>query len=213
VEYPYALVISSFRKFMNGIPGRGIPSVVDRNHLAQTGLNSANDAPIVSILEFIGLIDKAGKPTKDYEDFRIASKQKQVMTKCLKTAYSDLFALYSDAPARSNEELAEFFKTTTKSGAQVVTKMAATFKILCEFSDMAQGPKAAAQRKPSRVSQVRPMKTAGGRGVSVKGATKPSRTETHGWTVNVNIQLTLPESKDPSVYEELFKALKRHLLE
>ena len=33
-----------------------------------------------------------------------------------------------------------------------------------------------------------------------------------GITVNVNIQLTLPETKDDTIYDKIFVSLKKHLL-
>jgi len=208
VDYPYANVISNLRKFIDGIPSRGIPAKVDAEYLKQVGFTSYNDVAIVSVLEFIGFVGKDGKPTDDYTNFRISTKQEETMSRCLKIAYADLFKLYPDAPERENQELVDFFTSKTTSGELVVKRMVGTFLLLCEFSE---------SKPPKKKSQTKVASTKPKVKKTSKAKKKPA--EETSFEINkqpqvvINIQLVLPESKDPSLYDELFKSLRKHLLE
>ena len=211
-EYPYANVISNLRKFIEGIPSKGVPDIIDVEYLKQIGFTNSNDFAIISVLSFVNLIDDQGKPTKIYTDYRISSKQEETMSQALKTAYADLFKIYPDAHEKSKQELTDFFKSKTKSGTLVVSRMVSTFLILCEFSTM--NPPVTAT--PARVTKTTKPRTK--KKVSTKKEQEPPKKEVSVVTktqpqVVVNIQLVLPETKDSSLYEELFKALKKHLLE
>jgi hypothetical protein len=209
-EYPYANVIGNLSKFIEGIPSRGIPDKIDAEHLKQIGFTSTNDLAMVSVLSFIGFIDESGKPNDNYSNFRISSKQEETMSECLKSAYSELFKLYPDAQNVSTKELADFFKSKTKSGELVISRMVSTFLLLCEFSTMKPEKKKAI---PKKTPQRKTTKKAPVPAATVPIVEKKTYETKKQPQVVVNIQLVLPESKDPTLYDELFKSLKKHLLE
>ncbi|MHA1246803.1 MAG: DUF5343 domain-containing protein [Candidatus Thorarchaeota archaeon] len=204
--YPYTKSVAALRKFMEGIPERGIPEIIDAKHLSQLGIAEGNHRSIIDVLTFIGFIDNDGRPTEKYKEVRMASKQTEVLRQSIEDAYSDLFKTYPDACRRSKEDLIEFFTPTTNAGKRTIQMTASTFIMLCELAG--EGPPKRAKRTSSR-RKTKPVTT---------GKTKPKPQQKIGIpmkevTINVNVQLVLPETKDASVYEMIFDSLRKHLLE
>jgi hypothetical protein len=106
--------------------------------LKTLGFTSSNDASLIGVLKFIGLIDSSGIPTPVWNEYR-GAKYKQVLAGAIRTGYADLFATYPDANARSNTELSHVFSTSSSGGAQVISKTVATFKALVEEADWSAG--------------------------------------------------------------------------
>ena len=200
VDYPYASVTGKLKKFLGHIQSAGVPPKVNTQYLSSVGFKSSNDTKIISILKFINFLDAGGVLTDEYRQFRNKEKAGGVMAKSLKAAYKTLFGTFPDAYRKDTEALRNYFSTHTDAGEQVVNVTVATFKVLCEFADFEAGtgeipdsPKGELKSEASVHKQISPA-TSG------------------GLTVNINIQLQLPATEDASVYENLFSALKKHLL-
>lgn len=201
IEYPYALVTGKLKKFLEHIQsGAGVPPKITTKYLPSVGFGSNNDRRIIPVLKFINFLDAGGIPTEEYRLFRDKGKAGGVMAKSLKAAYKELFETFPDAYRKDTEALRNYFRTHTNAGEQVVNATVATFKVLCEFADfearteeITESPKDKLESEASVSKQVSPA-TSG------------------GLTVNINIQLQLPATEDASVYENLFSALKKHLL-
>ena len=122
------------------------------------------------------------------------------MSKCLKSAYSELFGLYGDAYNRTNEELKDFFSTRTKGGDLVQSLTVSTFKTLCEFANF---------KLEQPEEEIKQGKSEG------KGERDEKKTQIpqmpQGLAVNMNIQITLPITEDAKVYENIFKAIREQL--
>lgn len=96
-------------------------------------------------------------------------------------------------------ELEQFFRSKSAAGQQALSKMASTFKALCSLADFSQDE--------SRLKKV---------GIGVKDSGSPSRDSgakpSAGIAININVQLTLPETTNEKVYESIFHAMKRHII-
>ena len=120
------------------------------------------------------------------------------MATAIKTAYSDLYALYPDAHNKDTEALRNFFSTQVSAGEDVLQLTVSTFKTLCEFGNFeAELPAGAA---PAVLPEGR-------------GAVVPQATASPSLVVNLNIQLQLPSTEDATVYDKIFESLKKHLLQ
>ena len=75
-----------------------------------------------------------------------------------------------------------------------------TFKALCSKADFQGSPP-----KPEQPAQPGQEPPIGVPAAAFQGGIAP-------YTVNVNIQLTLPENSDASTFDEFFKSMKKHLL-
>ena len=203
-EYPYATVTGKLEALLKKIPDLGQPDLVDAKWLKQVGFGKANDKTILRVLMFVGLIDESNKPTQEWVAYRSKAAAGKVLGAAISDAYSDLFDTYPDAHTRTTEELASYFSTKTTGGSKVVALTVGTFRVLCDLADSSVlGPS-------ERVKE-----TAAGRSelADLGGPERAPEGHPAGFTVNINVQLTLPETTDRAVYDNLFASLKRNLLE
>jgi hypothetical protein len=212
-DFPYTTVAGKLKPFFDKIQQVGKPETVDKKWLASLGFGASNDPSIMPVLKFIGFIDQAGKPTPRWIEFRDRRRAAQVLAAGIQEGYSELFAMYPDANQRSDEDLKNFFRTRSEAGDQAISKTVSTFKSLCEMADF--GQTAITSNAPNVSEAVAPPKisTSGGITDTVYSDTKriPKALDT-GITININIQLTMPETTDESVYIKFFAALKNQLL-
>ena len=110
-----------------------------------------------------------------------------------------MFELYPDAYRKDREALYAFFSSKTKKAKSTVELMVSTFQNLCELADF---EKEASKVKLAPVKPISPAKP-----ITSLKPEKKVISELH-----INIQLHLPATTDPTVYDNLFKALRKYLL-
>ncbi len=196
MNFPYTLSPKNLEKFFTHIQQAGIPSNVTRDYLGKSGFRSSNDRNVVPILKFIKFLDSSGVPTKQWRDYRNKSRAKGILANAVREAYGDLFSTFSDAQNKDNEALQNYFRGSTAVGDRVLRAMVSTFQTLCSLGDFKMEIE-----PPVKVEPVE----------KVEVVTEQVKSD-KGLTLNINIQLQLPETKDASIYEKLFAALKKHLM-
>ncbi|HET6153635.1 MAG TPA: DUF5343 domain-containing protein [Marmoricola sp.] len=202
----YTTVPGKVPDLMGKIRTAGVPPKATKAWLQSLGYTSSNDPSLIGVLRQIGFIDMSGVPTPAWKQYRGADHE-EVLGRAITLGYDSLFAVYPDANERSNTELANVFSTQTSAGKQVVDKMVATFKGLAGIAkfDGAPLPPAApaATTAPGAVPPAGSVATVP-LGVTPSGAGVLA--------VNLNIQLTLPETTDEKLLDAFFKSMKAHLL-
>ncbi|MBO0888875.1 DUF5343 domain-containing protein, partial [Candidatus Bathyarchaeota archaeon] len=147
---------------------------------------------IVTVLKSIGLFDSSGVPTADYAAVKDTMNGPVRLAALIRKTYDELYSTYDNAQSRTDEELNNFFRVHSKLGPKVVQYQLATFKVLCEFADFKSAATAGSKAgQPTALGMAQPQGFSG---------------------LHVTIELHLPESKDPNIYESIFQALARHLL-
>ena len=205
-DFPYSTVIGKLKTFFEKIQTIGIPDTANTKWLPSIGFRSSNDPSILTVARFIGFIDQSAKPTQYWRDYRDKSRSSQVMADCLRRSYDELFNTYPDAYNRSDEELKNFFSTKTSAGDQAVIKTVGTFKALCSLADFTQPNN---PPTPNRDTSNIPSQ---GQNEIVPHKVTYSPEVQSGLTVNINIELSLPSTTEKEVYDNLFAALKKHIL-
>lgn len=164
---------------------------------------------MVSVLKAIGLLDSDGKPTKTYEDFRIQAKSAETMKKCVQDVYRELFDMYPDACAAKDGELVAFFsQANPKGGEETIRCTVGTFRLLCTYAGQKVSEE---QLRPSKPREAEKREARAKPQLEKKIRTQVRTTQ--GVTINLNIQLNLPVTDDPTVYDKIFEALRKHLFE
>jgi hypothetical protein len=204
-EFPYTPKPSSLPVFLDKIQSIGVPDKVTLKYITSIGFKSKNDRYISGILKRLGFTDSSGVPMERWKAYRDTRRGPAELASAIREAYADLFAVYPDAYRKDDEALGNFFTSSTSVGEKAVSMMVSTFKTLCGLADFTATPRPSpvppVPTTESQVSQaVAPAQLGEAVGVS------------QGITINVNIQLTLPETKDSSVYDSIFESLKKHLL-
>jgi hypothetical protein len=196
MKAPYTPSPKNVKDFFEKIRELGVPPKVTLDYLKSIGFKSSNDRYLVAVSKTLGFIDTSNKPTDRWEGFKDKKKAPIIMSEAMKTTYSDLFKTYPDAPAKTEQELVDYFAAKCLVASSVAKYMAQTFKNLCDFADFRAAPEAGAPTPPAAAQTIR--------------TAVETRTGTPA-TININIQLQLPATEDAKIYESLFKALKDHL--
>lgn len=184
------------------------PERFTQRFLESLGFKSTSDRLVIGVLKSIGFLDDQGKPTERYFSFLDQTQSKVVLAEAIREAYADLFEVNKEAQKLDANEVKNKLKTLSQGqySDSVITKMASTFAALsklADFTSKAPSPSTAAAEaeqsgrafEKSEVSQLE----------------APSGGKVNWGGLHYNIQIILPESRDPKVYDALFRSLREHL--
>jgi hypothetical protein len=197
-----------FKKIVEGAP----PDKFTVSHLKSLGFKSSNDFGIPALLKDLGFLSDDGTPKDRYMEYRDRSKSKVVLGQALKETYEDLFHV-NERPTEADRPAIEGkFKSTHGSTDRVAQLQAATFYALLKLADLdgaATKPKASTNKKeePAKEKDKAQIETV----VPVSDRASVDRLPFSGFRYNIEIHL--PASKDPEVYNAIFKSLKEHLFD
>lgn len=199
---PSIITTNAIPRFLKHIQTANVPAKVTIAYLKTVGFKSSNDSALVPLFKSVGFIDGSGAPTDRWRQYKDTSKAKTVLAAGIREAYSGLFDIYADAERQDNEAIANWIRTSGGASDVTVDRALRAFRALCAEADF--GAVAVDHHKsvpgldqaPITVPAPAPVLS----GVSAGG---PS--------ININIELHLPPSSDPTVYENLFKAMKENL--
>lgn len=187
------------------------PEKFTQNFLESLEFKSKGDRLIIGVLKALNLIDDTGKPTDRYYRFIDQSQSAVVLAEAIEEAYEDLFAVNRNAHELSKPEIMGKFKTLSqgKYSDSVIDKMATTFTSLVALADFkaARGSyKGQAEKPAEEVPAAKPVQP------SQDSQTSDASRHVKLGGLVYNIQIVLPETRDPKVYDALFRSLKEHLL-
>ena len=209
----YALRVTSIGKLLEEIKKAAVPPRFSQEFLTGLGFTSSNDRLLIPVLKGVGFLDQSGVPTEVYKEYRDPTKSRKILGRQIRTAYSGLFELNTEAQGLSGAELKGKISSLTSQGENVVKNMAATFIALtaeADFADSIAGPitdsvsgqthrlRKSSTEMPEVDSPALPPSTV---------APKPS-----GIAFSHTLYINLPATRDVAVYDAIFKALKEHLM-
>jgi hypothetical protein len=181
--------------------------------LQQLGYESTNDRFLIGVLKGLGFLEESGAPTPRYYAFLDAGQSGRVLADAMREAYGDLFAINTRAQELSTEEVKNKLRTLTqgKKSDVVLSRMASTFRALASLADWDAQPEPATLPAPPVSSTTDGQPPAA---TPPAPAPPPQTTSTSAIVtpeLHYNIQIHLPESRDPAVFDAIFQALRRHL--
>lgn len=199
-EIPYTPLAGKIEEYFRKFQEAGVPPKVNRESLESLGFTSSNDRYMIKVLRLIGFTDSKNLPTELYQAYKNPVKAPGVLAQAIRTGYSDLFKTYEDAYRKDREALYAYFSSKTGKAKRTIDLMVNTFQKLCQIADFEVKPviipKKEVIKKPEMKIEERVIKRE-------KGVISE---------IHINIQLHLPATDDGSVYDNLFKSLKKHLL-
>jgi hypothetical protein len=216
-DFPYTIVTGKISKLLGKIKEVGIPAKADNKWLQNIGFQGENDDSLLRVLKALSFIDESDKPTTTWSDYR-GGNFKQVLARAIKRGYSELYSTYPNAHLESKENIDSFFMSSSKSLSKgTVSKVSTTFFNLCSLADFTGSQQGPGDFSPSSIADLSGPQQGPGESrddtvIPETPTTKVVKSFGPGITVNINIQLTLPETTDESIYEKLFSAMKKHLL-
>lgn len=211
---PTAYLTSTKRlsEILDALKTAKAPEKFTQGFLESLEFKSKGDRLIIGVLKCLGFIDDAGKPMDRYFHFIDQSQSARVLADAIEDAYADLFAVNRNANRLSKQEIVGKFKTLSQGqySDAVINMMAMTFTALVSLADFDTPRKRANEgddkkEKTEEASSETPEPNA-----HIEHGEAAKNVKLGGLVYN--IQIVLPESRDPKVYDALFRSLKEHLL-
>jgi hypothetical protein len=206
----YLITTKNLESFLNSIKTAKAPERFNNKFLQQLDFASSNDRLFIGLMKGLGFIDDSGVPTKRYYQFLDQSQSGRVLAESLREAYEDLFAVNIHANEMTADEVKNKLRTLTmgQKSDKVLSLMSNTFKSLSELADWA-APAAEALEEVVPPDDVI--------AALMEEPERPERREERHpnretkLQLHYNIQIHLPESRDPAVFDAIFQALKKHI--
>lgn len=169
------------------------------------GHSGGGARPIIPLLKRLGFLSSDGTPTSRYDRFRNAHTQAAAMAEAMREGYKEIFDRNEYAGDLSKEKLHSLITEITglERDSRVVQSTVSTFIALKEFADFEERQEVVEEE----VERPRPVVV---NGIPEHRAHQDS--DTVGVNLSYTINLNLPETSDPDVFNAIFKALRENLL-
>jgi hypothetical protein len=189
------------------------PKQFSTNFLQNLGFKSSADRLVIGVLKALDFLTPNGTPTPRYFEFLDQTQSARVLADALRESYSDLFELNTNAQEWTRDEVKNKLKTLTQGqfSDDVLGKMATTFKELAaeaDFTAVEPAERPAAERPVDDEALLEQLEVSGDQ-AAADGLSHRRAVSLGGLVYTIQIQL--PESRDPAVYDALFRSLKTHL--
>ena len=187
------------------------PDKFTRTFLADLGFKSSNWVAAIGLLKGLGFLSPEGSPTVKYMDFLDKTKWGKILAEAVKDAYSDIFTIKRDPTDSDVGIIAGKYKSTYNMPEKQADLCAHTFLALLRLCDkdvlLSKQPDRSSeslqdseeiqksQQEPTEVSQ------------------SERRVTANPVSLNYNIQIHLPATKDMEVYNAIFKSLRDHIID
>jgi len=210
-KLPYILSVGLIPKIFEKMQNARRPERFTQDFLeTKLGHSGGSARPIIPLLKRMGFLGSDGVPTPLYDQFRNADTQSAAIAQGMRNGFSELFDRNEYVYEMTRDKLTSLIVETT-GGAKDDAKVkgiVGTFWALKEMADFeGEISSGKIELKPD-ASQPEPMLApATNHGAPAIGASDNIDLRV-GYTINLN----LPETNDPEVFNAIFKALRENLL-
>jgi hypothetical protein len=201
----YLTSVKNLPDIFAAMQGAQAPDKFTQSFLESLEFKSTSDRLIIGMLKALGFLDDTGKPKDRYFRFLDQTQGAKVIAEAIRDAYQDLFKVNVKANEMTRSDVINKLKTLGQGqiSESVLDKMAMTFTALAKLGDFQSTSVPASASNPQ----------IGGNNeeqVDKKVPTEHASLKLGGLVYN--IQIVLPESRDPAGYDALFKSIRRLLL-
>lgn len=210
-QLPYMISASAVRKILDKIKEAPTPSKFTSNYLSTTlGFEGANDKAFISYAKSMGFLDGAGVPTTLYKQFRNPALSEGALARGLMEAYRPLYErnerFFDLSKAKFHELVcAETGLDHDNITAKRITNTFIEAKKLANFSAI-DGSSEAEDPESEDQSE---------NAIGDEAEEQPLKMQyRHSGKIGLayNINLILPNTDDPKVFNAIFKSLRENLL-
>jgi Family of unknown function (DUF5343) len=176
------------------------------------GYGSGSARPIIPLLKRLNFLQADGTPTQIYARFRNPSERGPAMLEALKAGYPELYARNEYAHLLSKDKLRDLVVEVTglERENQVVAYIVSTFQAMKAAGNVNESTRIGTVSSANGAESPLPV-TAPAPFERADFGVHRSAQEI-GMNLSYTINLNLPPSSDPEVFNAIFKALKEHLL-
>ncbi len=163
---------------------------------------------MIPLLKRLGMLASDGTPTPLYDQFRNADTQASAMSRAIKAAYAELYDRNEYAHDLTKDKLVNLITEITGAAKDDATTrlIVSTFEGLKKFADFdaSEPPQKADDKPPAEPDRSRSL---------VDDSIRKQASDDHvGFNVSYTINLNLPETTNPEVFNAIFRALRENLL-
>jgi Family of unknown function (DUF5343) len=203
---------------------KSFPSTISSETVKKLGLAPNNESYVISVLQFVGVIDSEGKRTPEaakafshHKDEDFAEHFGALVQK----AYSSLFDLHgNNAWNLNNSELITYFRHSDQTSATIGGRQAATFRVLAGLSGHGDVPepkskqstKAIAAPKAAKANAAKKVQPLAQPSSHQSAGARRNHNEGTGFGLTVRVEINLPADGTKETYDNIFKSIKENLL-
>jgi hypothetical protein len=192
------------------------PKQFTTRFLEGLGFKTSSDRLMIGVLKALKFLDEGGTPRQRYFEFLDQGQSARVLAEAVREAYGDLYQLNNKAHELTRQDVKGKMKTLTQGQYTdaVLDKMASTFFALAknaDFDAVAPPTKPTTDESANDEDALPDEEASLDTGVD-DGSRRRRRPPVELGGLVYNIQIQLPESRDPAVYDALFTSLRSHLL-
>ena len=203
---PYMLSVGLIPKIFEKMQNARRPDRFTQDFLeTKLGHGGGSARSIIPLLKRMGLLGSDGIPTPLYDQFRNTETQGAAIAQGMKSAYRELFDRNEYVYEMPREQLTgQVVEITGDTKNDRTTKaIVGTFVALKEWSDFESKIPVKSYSKPEPEQELP---------TQIPNNSQSDKRDDIELRVGYTINLNLPETNDPEVFDAIFKALKENLL-
>jgi len=200
---PYVTSPGNIDKALNGIKSAAVPERVSQDFVKTIlKIPGGSGDQMTSFLKKLGFTNGDGSPNELYRRFRNPTFSGNAIATSIRTAYAPLYVRNEFMHELNDSALLGLVvqETGQAHDSSAAKLISSCIKHLKAFADFTTKPEV----DPQPISKLAPPPPDERRGSAERGPLALNL----GYTINLN----LPASSDPEVFDAIFKSLKTHLL-
>jgi hypothetical protein len=202
---PYLITPGTLTKILTKICEASVPENFNNDFLGtKLGFPGGNQRMFISWAKKCNFLNSDGTPTQIYKDFRNPSYRNHTMAKAIKIGYAEIYERNEYAQDLSRTELTKLVSEITGSAHDnsTVKAIVGTFWAAKELADFEK-----LQEEKTETIKTVEFKE------DKETHSEPSRSiKKMNLGLSYTINLVLPKTDDPAVFNAIFKSLKDNLL-
>jgi hypothetical protein len=207
-QLPYVVSPGNIDKALNGIKSAAVPERVSQDFVKTIlKISGSSGDQMTSFLKKLGLTNSDGTPNETYRKFRNPSSSGPAIASSIKTAYAPLYIRNEFMHELNDNDLLGLVveETGLPHDSNPVRLIVSCIKHLKSFANFSGEPQKEASSAKEENMTTLPAATPQGNPGSAEG-------KRLGLNLGYTINLNLPATSDPEVFDAIFSALKNHLL-
>jgi hypothetical protein len=209
-QLPYMVSATVARKILEKIKEAPTPTKFTQNYLATTlGFEGANDKAFISYGKSLGFLDAAGIPTSLYKQYRNPNLSSGALARGMMNSYKPLYDRNERFFELNKQKLLELVCAETGFDHDNITAKRITNTFL-EVKKLAKFDEIAGSEQADEIEEYPQPED---RDINVAVSNLEEQQKRAGKLgLSYNINLILPNTDDPKVFNAIFKSLKENLL-
>lgn len=206
---PYMAASGTLPKVLNKLCEASVPETFNGDFLGtKLGFPGGNQRMFISWAKKCGFLNEDGSPTQIYRDFRNSKYQGAAMAKALKIGYAEAYTRNEYCHDLGRPEFTKLVTDVTglAHDNSTVKAIVASFFNAKEFADFDT-------KEEPTIDKVKPTISTKVSATEEKVVQDHPKSKKLNLGLNYTINLVLPKTDDPAIYNAIFKSLKENLLD